>query len=115
MRWQGFARPAVICNIGAAKVKSIIIAHYVWRCLIRRGADVNAEDHLGRRPDDVPLCLGTNDDCHEVILFNRTRRMADLCERIRKVWGFLVYLSVFQSLSLDLDLDIYIAGANQWL
>ncbi|XP_070186884.1 ankyrin-1-like isoform X2 [Littorina saxatilis] len=53
-------------------------------CLIRRGADVNSEDHMGRRTDDVPLCQGTNDDCHEVIQFNRTRRMEALTERIRK-------------------------------
>nr|KAG5709649.1 hypothetical protein BaRGS_027674 [Batillaria attramentaria] len=53
-------------------------------CLLRRGADVNVEDHHGRRPDDIPLCQGTNDDCHEVIEFNRTRRMETLSERIRK-------------------------------
>ena len=46
---------------------------------------MNTEDHLGRRPDDVPLCQGTNEDCHEVIQFNRTRRMETLCDRIRKV------------------------------
>lgn len=53
-------------------------------CLLRRGADVNVEDLHGRRPDDIPLCQGTNDDCHEVIKFNRTRRIEALSERIRK-------------------------------
>ncbi|XP_076452363.1 uncharacterized protein LOC143287987 isoform X2 [Babylonia areolata] len=53
-------------------------------CLIRRGADVNSEDHMGRRPDDVPLCKGTNEDCHEVIQFNRKCRTEKLCECIRK-------------------------------
>lgn len=53
-------------------------------CLLRRGADVNVEDRQGRRPDDIPLCQGTNDDCHEVIQFNRMRRIEALGERIRK-------------------------------
>ncbi|GFN91984.1 ankyrin-1-like [Plakobranchus ocellatus] len=55
-------------------------------CLIRRGADVNLEDHEGLRPDDIPL--GTRsamlDDCTEVIRFNRTRRLDMLAELVRK-------------------------------
>ncbi|XP_025086256.1 ankyrin-1-like isoform X4 [Pomacea canaliculata] len=53
-------------------------------CLIRRGGDVNAEDLMGRRPDDVPLCQGVNVDCLEIISFTRTRRIETLTERIRK-------------------------------
>ncbi|GFR73356.1 ankyrin-2 [Elysia marginata] len=56
-------------------------------CLIRRGADVNLEDHDGLRPDDIPVCSRTSmmlDDCSEVIRFNRTRRLDMLAELVRK-------------------------------
>ncbi|XP_071103515.1 serine/threonine-protein phosphatase 6 regulatory ankyrin repeat subunit B-like isoform X3 [Haliotis cracherodii] len=53
-------------------------------CLIRRGADVNIEDHDGRRPDDIPSCQNVQDDCKEVIDFNRMQRLETLSEKVRK-------------------------------
>ncbi|KAK3767661.1 hypothetical protein RRG08_022696 [Elysia crispata] len=56
-------------------------------CLIRRGADVNLEDHDGLRPDDIPVCSrisALQDDCTEVIRFNRTRRLEMLSDLVRK-------------------------------
>ncbi|XP_067685629.1 serine/threonine-protein phosphatase 6 regulatory ankyrin repeat subunit B-like isoform X2 [Haliotis asinina] len=53
-------------------------------CLIRRGADVNIEDHDGRRPDDIPSCQNVQDDCKEVINFNRMQRLETLSEKVRK-------------------------------
>ncbi|CAG5129423.1 unnamed protein product, partial [Candidula unifasciata] len=49
-------------------------------CLILRGADVNLEDHGGLRADDILTPLG--DDCQEVIVFNRTKRMDMLTELV---------------------------------
>ncbi|XP_059173061.1 serine/threonine-protein phosphatase 6 regulatory ankyrin repeat subunit B-like isoform X2 [Physella acuta] len=53
-------------------------------CLIRRGADVNIEDHEGLRPDDMPSCIVATDDCSEVISSNRNHRMEMLSQLIKK-------------------------------
>ncbi|CAL1545270.1 unnamed protein product [Lymnaea stagnalis] len=53
-------------------------------CLIRRGADVNIEDHDGLRADDIPTCVVVTDDCREVITFNRLRRIEMLSDLVRK-------------------------------
>ncbi|KAK6166591.1 hypothetical protein SNE40_023246 [Patella caerulea] len=52
-------------------------------CLIRRGADVNVEDHEGRRPDDVPSCIGPDDSC-EIIKYNRKKRLDNLSQSVKE-------------------------------
>lgn len=54
------------------------------RCLIRRGADVNQEDHNGMRPDDLSG-LPSVDDCREMIQFNRAQRQEMLSDLVRNV------------------------------
>uniref|UniRef100_A0A2C9LW87 Uncharacterized protein n=1 Tax=Biomphalaria glabrata TaxID=6526 RepID=A0A2C9LW87_BIOGL len=51
--------------------------------LIKRGADVNMEDHVGLRADDIPQCVWTIDDCKEVIIFNRNKRMESLSQSVK--------------------------------
>ncbi|CAG5119233.1 unnamed protein product, partial [Candidula unifasciata] len=53
-------------------------------CLIRRGADINMEDHEGLRADDVPTCSAVTDDCREVIVFNRSKRLEMLSDLVKK-------------------------------
>uniref|UniRef100_A0A0B7AJI4 Uncharacterized protein n=2 Tax=Arion vulgaris TaxID=1028688 RepID=A0A0B7AJI4_9EUPU len=51
-------------------------------CLIQRGADINIVDNDDLRADDI--LQTADDDCREIIAFNRIKRMERLCDLIKK-------------------------------
>ncbi|XP_041374461.1 ankyrin-3-like isoform X2 [Gigantopelta aegis] len=73
-------------NIGRSALHYAVEGNHrkTVECLVRRGADVNIEDHDGRRPDDIPSYNGSEDDCKEVISFNRSKRLEALSDQVRK-------------------------------